>query len=89
MKVYAVICSRDGMVAPSFQLFRVKRKAVKEACRLVRELREVGRTFATGSLHKSGMCHLHYGGRNGYHIADSVVVEERESRDYPDYVVQS
>lgn len=87
MKLYAVICSRGGLVAPDFQLFKRKVDANREACRIIREAREPGRTFPTGSIHKSGMCCLHYGCRNGYHIALTVSVDERESRNYPGYKI--
>lgn len=80
MKVYSVICSRGGLVAPDFQLFRRKADALKEACRIIREAREPGRTYPTGSLHKTGMCRLHYGCRNGYHIALTVCIETRDTR---------
>lgn len=82
MKVYAVICSRGGLLAGDFQLFKRKVDANREACRIIRDAREPGRTFANGSIHKSGICRLHYGCRNGYHIALTVCVEERETRNY-------
>lgn len=87
MKVYVVICAHGGLVAPDYQLFKRKVDAKREACRIIREAREPGRTFATESIHKSGMCCLHYGCRNGYHIALTVCVEERESRNYPGYKI--
>lgn len=89
MKVYAVICSQGGLVAGDFQLFKTKKSANAEACRIIRESREPGRTFITGSIHKSGMSCLHYGCRNGYHIALTVSVEERESSNYPSTKVKS
>lgn len=87
MKVYAVICSHGGLVAPDYQLFKRKVDANREACRIIRESREPGRTFPTGSIHKSGMCCLHYGCKNAYHIALSVAVDVRDSRNYPGYKV--
>lgn len=87
MKVYAVICSQGPAVGPAFQLFKRKADANKAACALVRELRQPGKTFPTGSIHKDGMCTLHYGCRNGYHLACTVAVDQRESRNYPGYKI--
>ena len=82
MKAYAVISSRGGLAAGGFELFKRKVDAIRAACLIIREAREPGRTFANGSIHKSGICRLHYGCRNGYHIALTVCVEERETRNY-------
>lgn len=87
MKVYAVINSCGGLAAGGFDLFKTKKSANEFACKLLREMRKPGKTFITGSIHKSGRATLNYGCRGGYHLAATVTVEERETRNLTNYRV--
>lgn len=88
MKLYAVINSCGGFTEGSFDLFKTKKSANSFACKLLREMRQPGKTFITGSIHKSGRATLNYGCRDGYHLAATVTVEERETRNLMNYRVK-